>query len=68
MIDSMKDIVDLATGSGIGITDVIGVLAAIAALTPTPVDNIVLVALRKAIDFGAFNFLGAENKKKAGER
>jgi hypothetical protein len=45
-------------------TQVIGVASIIASITPTPVDNVVLVTLRKLIDLGAFNFLHAKNKEK----
>ena len=45
-------------------TQVIGVASIIAAITPTPIDNAVLVAIRKLIDFGAFNFLNAKNEKR----
>ncbi len=46
------------------VTQVIGVASIIAAFTPTPIDNAVLVAIRKIIDLGAFNFLNAKNEKK----
>lgn len=49
-------------------TQVIGVLSIVAAVTPTPIDNAVLVFLKKVIDFGGANFLSAENKKKPGEK
>lgn len=40
---------------------VIGVLSIIAAVTPTPIDNAVVLFLRKLVDFGAFNFWSAKN-------
>ena len=46
----------------------IGVLSVVAAITPTPIDNAVLVMLKKIINAGAFNWLEAENKKKPGEK
>ena len=45
---------------------VIGVLSVIAAVTPTPVDNAVLIVLKKIINLGGFNWLEAENAKKPG--
>jgi hypothetical protein len=45
-------------------TSVIGVLSIVASFTPTPIDNVVLVALKKALDMGAFNFLHAKNAEK----
>ena len=47
---------------------VIGLLSVIAAITPTPVDNAILIALKKLIDVAAFNFLSAENKRKPGDK
>jgi len=44
----------------------IGVLSVIAAVTPTPVDNAVLIVLKKIINLGGFNWLEAENAKKPG--
>jgi hypothetical protein len=46
---------------------VIGVLSVVAAITPTPIDNAILVALKKLINAGAFNWLEAENKRKPGD-
>lgn len=43
-------------------TSVVGTAAMIAALTPTPKDDIILGTLRKALDFVGFNFLFAKNK------
>lgn len=40
---------------------IIGVLSVVAAITPTPVDNAILIALRKILDAGAFNVFGAKN-------
>jgi hypothetical protein len=40
------------------------VLAAIAAITPTPVDNAILMPLRKLVDLLAFNFGHAKNEGK----
>ena len=42
---------------------VIAGASTIAALTPTPKDDGVLLWLRKAVDFLALNFLGAKNAK-----
>jgi hypothetical protein len=42
---------------------VVGILAIVASFTPTPIDNVVLVALKKALDFGAFNVGKAKNAK-----
>jgi hypothetical protein len=56
---------DLQNYSEIALS-VIGFLSIVAAVTPTPIDNVVLVGLKKLINFGAFNWLGAENKKKPG--
>ena len=47
---------------------IIGLLSVVAAITPNPIDNVVLIALKKALDFGAFNWLSAENKRKPGEK
>lgn len=49
-------------------TQIIGVLSVIAAVTPTPIDNAVLIALKKLINLGAFNVLGAENTQIPGDR
>lgn len=43
------------------ITLLIGGASAIAALTPTPKDDGVLLVLRKVVDFLALNILGAKN-------
>lgn len=50
------------------VTSIIGILSIVAAFTPTPVDNAILIAIKKALDLGGFNFLSAENKKKPGEK
>jgi len=47
---------------------VIGLLSVVAAVTPTPVDNAILITLKKLINLGAFNWLQAENKIKPGEK
>lgn len=49
-------------------TSVIGVCSIIAAITPNPVDNAVLVAIKKAINLAAINVGCAENKYKPGEK
>lgn len=67
-MEQIKSIIDLATGSGIGIIDVIGILSVIAAFTPTPKDDLILVALRKILNLGAMNFGQSENKVKPGEK
>lgn len=43
---------------------VIAAAAAIAALTPTPKDDGIVKAVRKAIDFLAMNWGGAANKQR----
>ena len=40
---------------------VIGVASVVAAVTPTPVDNAVLVVLRNVLDIFAANWLNAKN-------
>lgn len=40
---------------------VIGLASAVAAITPTPKDNAVLVVVRKVVDIFALNFGGARN-------
>ena len=50
------------------ILQVIGVLSVIATVTPTPVDNVVLVALRKVLNLLAMNWAQSENKKKPGDK
>lgn len=42
---------------------IVGVAAAIAAATPTPQDDGVLLVARKILDFLACNFGNAKNKK-----
>jgi len=42
---------------------IVGAASVIAALTPTPQDDGVLLVVRKLIDFLAFNFGSAKNKK-----
>lgn len=48
-------------------TQVVGVLSIIATVTPTPKDDVILVVLRKLLNFGAMNFGQSENKVKPGE-
>lgn len=43
------------------LSTVIALASAIAAVTPSPKDNAVLIVLRKAVDIFALNFLGAKN-------
>ena len=43
-------------------TSVVGVLSVVASITPNPVDNIVLLGLNKALNYGAFNVGKAKNK------
>ena len=64
MEHELKEILDWVTGSGLGLTDVIGILSIVAALTPTPVDNVVLGVLKAAVNAGGFNWGGASNAKK----
>ncbi len=45
------------------VLQIIGVASAIAAVTPTPKDDLILVGIRKALDFLAFNFGHAKNAK-----
>ena len=49
-----KEILEIAT-------QVIGVLSIVASITPTPIDNGILLVLKKALDIGAFNFGRAKN-------
>jgi hypothetical protein len=44
------------------VVHVIAICSVIAAITPTPVDNAILLAVRKVIDAGALNVLFAKNK------
>ena len=50
------------------VTAIIGILSIVAAVTPTPVDNAILIAVKKVLDLGGFNFLSAENKTKPGQK
>lgn len=43
-------------------TSVVGIASIIAAMTPTPADDGVVLTIRKVLDFLAFNFLNAKNK------
>ena len=67
-MEEIKQALEWLTGHGFGLTDAIGILSIIAALTPTPIDNAILIALKKAINLGGANWLNAENKHKPGER
>ena len=64
MEHEIKELLEWFTGYGLGVTDIIGILSIIAALTPTPVDNALLGLLKAAFNIGGFNFGGAENAKK----
>lgn len=55
LVQHFGDIVDVAS-------KVVAAGAAIAAFTPTPKDDTVFSALRKAVDFVGFNFGHAKNK------
>ena len=55
-LNTVRDIADIATS-------VIGVASIFAAFLPQPAGGI-LLALKKAIDMGAFNFLHAKNAGK----
>lgn len=55
-MNTVRDIADIATS-------VIGVASIFAAFLPQPAGGI-LLALKKAIDMGAFNFLHAKNAGK----
>ena len=43
-------------------THVIAIASIVAAVTPTPSDNAVLIVVRMVLDYLAFNFGGAKNK------
>ncbi len=43
-------------------THVIAIASIVAAVTPTPSDNAVLIVVRRVLDYLAFNFGGAKNK------
>jgi len=58
-IDDVQKVTEIAL-------QVIGILSVVAAATPNPVDNAVLIVLRKLIDLGALNFWHAENLHKPG--
>lgn len=47
---------------------IVGFLSVVAAITPTPIDNRILIALKKLINLGAFNLLFAQNKEKPGAK
>jgi len=64
MEHEIKEILEWMTGHGFGVTDAIGLLSIIAALTPTPVDNAVLGLIKAVINVGAGNWGGARNEKK----
>ena len=66
-MEFLTQILNFITGNGIGLADILGVLTALAAITPNKLDNAVLIFLRKLLDVGAFNFLYSENKTKPGE-
>jgi hypothetical protein len=53
--DELKDVATILT-----------VLNIIATFTPTPIDNVILVALRKALNLGALNFGESKNAKTPG--
>jgi len=67
MEHELRELLAWFTGHGFGLTDIIGILSIVAAITPTPVDNALLIALKKIVNAGAFNWAEAENKKKPGE-
>ena len=67
-MEEVQKVIDWITGSGIGIADVVGLLSVIAVVTPTPKDDMILIALRKLLNLGAMNFGQSENKFKPGER
>ena len=67
-MEQIQELLNWVTGSGIGLTDVIGILSIIATITPTPVDDGVLAVLRKVLNLGAMNFGQSENLKKPGRR
>lgn len=50
-----------------GVSYLVSLASIFAAVTPTPKDNIVLGVLRKVVDFAAFNWGHAANKRKEGE-
>jgi hypothetical protein len=55
-MNTVKEVADVATS-------VIGIASIFAAFLPQPASGI-LLALKKAIDMGAFNFLHAKNAEK----
>ena len=46
------------------VSAVIGLLSAIATITPTPKDDVILIALRKILNLGAMNIGKSENADK----
>ena len=46
-------------------THVIAIASIVAAVTPTPSDNAVLIVVRKVLDYLALNVGGAKNKAQA---
>jgi len=64
MEHELKEMLEWFTGYGLGVTDIIGILSIVAALTPTPVDNALLGLLKAATNIGGFNWGGAANAKK----
>jgi hypothetical protein len=54
-INNVQEVLEVATS-------VIGIASIFAAFIPQPFGGILLV-LKKALDFGAFNFLHAKNKE-----
>jgi hypothetical protein len=49
------------------VTSIIGIASVVAALTPTPKDNAVLVKAKQVVDLLAINVLNAENARKPGK-
>jgi flavin reductase (DIM6/NTAB) family NADH-FMN oxidoreductase RutF len=43
-------------------THIVAIASVVAAVTPTPADNAVLIVARKVLDLFAFNVLGAKNQ------
>lgn len=64
MEHEIKELLEWFTGNGFGLTDIVGILSIIAALTPTPVDNALLGMLKAALNIGGFNWGGAKNAEK----
>lgn len=63
MMEVLEWLNDNSVGIYVVLTSLVSVMAAIAALTPTPKDNEWAKKARKVVDFFGFNFLNAKNKQ-----